>query len=56
MVCFFLGFPQLPAKTYKIHKELNPFEQAELIRLLNLDFRNLAHVQVQGVLGYDQQY
>ncbi|MEC8655425.1 MAG: TonB-dependent receptor [Verrucomicrobiota bacterium] len=35
---------------------LNPFEQAELIHLLNLDFRSLSQVQVRGVLGYDQQY
>ena len=61
MLCgmlFFSAFPQfLPAQDEQnSSKELNPFEQAELIRLLNLDFRNLAHVQVQGVLGYDQQY
>ena len=61
MLCgmlFFLAYPQfLPAKDERnSSEELNPFEQAELIRLLNLDFRNLAHVQVQGVLGYDQQY
>ena len=61
MLCgmlFFSAFPKfLPAKDERnSSEELNPFEQAELIRLLNLDFRNLAHVQVQGVLGYDQQY
>ena len=37
-------------------ERLNPFEQAELIRLLKMEFRNLASVQVKSVLGYDQQY
>ena len=37
-------------------ERLNPFEQAELIRLLKMEFRNLANVQVKSVLGYDQLY
>lgn len=35
---------------------LSPFEKAELKRLLNLDFRDLASIPVRGVLGYDQEH
>ena len=35
---------------------LSPFEQAELLRLIDLDFRNLSKIPIQGVLGYDQEY
>ena len=35
---------------------LSPFEQAELLRLIDLDIRNLSKIRVQGVLGYDQEY
>jgi iron complex outermembrane recepter protein len=35
---------------------LSPFEQADLLRLIDLDFRNLSKVPIQGVLGYDQEY
>ncbi|MBT3636840.1 MAG: TonB-dependent receptor [Opitutae bacterium] len=35
---------------------LSPFEQAELLRLIDLDIRNLSKIPVQGVLGYDQEY
>lgn len=35
---------------------LTPFEKAELKRLINLDFRELSKVSIQGVLGYDQEY
>ena len=35
---------------------LSPFEQAELLRLIDLDIRNLSKIPIQGVLGYDQEY
>ena len=35
---------------------LSPFEQAELLRLIDLDLRNLSRISIQGVLGYDQEY
>ena len=35
---------------------LSPFEQADLLRLIDLDIRNLSKIPVQGVLGYDQEY
>jgi outer membrane receptor protein involved in Fe transport len=37
-------------------KGLSPFEQAELLRLIDLDIRNLSEIPIQGVLGYDQEY
>jgi outer membrane receptor protein involved in Fe transport len=37
-------------------KGLSPFEQAELLRLIDLDLRNLSKIPIQGVLGYDQEY
>ena len=35
---------------------LSPFEQADLLRLIDLDIRNLSKIPIQGVLGYDQEY
>ena len=35
---------------------LSPFEKAELKRLLDLDFVNLAKVPIRSVLGYDQEH
>ena len=35
---------------------LSPFEKAELKRLLNLDFRDLASIPIRGVLGYEQEH
>jgi outer membrane receptor protein involved in Fe transport len=35
---------------------LSAFEQAELLRLIDLDIRNLSKIPIQGVLGYDQEY
>ena len=35
---------------------LSPFEQADLLRLIDLDIRNLSKIPIHGVLGYDQEY
>ena len=35
---------------------LNPFEKAELRRLLDLDLRDLSRTPIRGVLGYDQEH
>ena len=35
---------------------LTPFEKAELKKLIELDFRSLSNLSIQGVLGYDQEY
>ena len=35
---------------------LSPFEKAELKRLLELDFRDLGHVPIRSVLGYEQEH
>ena len=35
---------------------LSPFEQADLLRLIDLDIRNLSKIPIQGVLGFDQEY
>ncbi len=51
-----------PSFSYSLDAEdnrtsgLSPFEQAELLRLIDLDIRNLSKIPVQGVLGYDQEY
>ena len=35
---------------------LSPFEKAELKRLFELDFRDLGHVPIRSVLGYEQEH
>ena len=51
-----------PSFSYSLDAEdnrtsgLSPFEQADLLRLIDLDIRNLSKIPVQGVLGYDQEY
>lgn len=64
-LCSLLAFALLclsPSFSYSLDAEdnrtsgLSPFEQADLLRLIDLDIRNLSKIPVQGVLGYDQEY
>ena len=48
-------FQQANADSNK-SSSLSPFEKAELKRLLNLDFRDLASIPIRGVLGYEQEH